>query len=180
MCHEIALASRLDRDPYTVPLAELLLTKLQIVELTARDQGDLYTLCYHHPVVDHPSAAGIEATVIAQACGADWGLWRTCTQSIERCLADVARHDLPSERSRSSPLVCSNSESASRHSRRAVPGGGAADSVTASAGIASRRSPSRWHLQPAALTPAVSVACLPQTSISCRHGPAQTTDKPSR
>ena len=97
MCHEIALASRLDRDPYTVPLAELLLTKLQIVELTARDQGDLYTLCYHHPVVDHPSAAEIEATVIAQACGADWGLWRTCTQSIERCLGDVARHDLPSE-----------------------------------------------------------------------------------
>ena len=97
MCHEIALASRLDRGPYTVPLAELLLTKLQIVELTARDQGDLYTLCYHHPVVDHPSAAGIEATVIAHACGADWGLWRTCTQSIERRLADVARHDLPSE-----------------------------------------------------------------------------------
>ena len=31
MCHELPLADRLDRDSPTLPLAELLLTKLQVV-----------------------------------------------------------------------------------------------------------------------------------------------------
>src|SRR3954451_13813341 len=33
MCHEIPLGDRLDLEPATVPLAELLLTKLQIIEV---------------------------------------------------------------------------------------------------------------------------------------------------
>ena len=51
MCHVIPIADRLDRQPLTVPLAELLLTKLQIVKLTERDQRDIYNLCFHHEVV---------------------------------------------------------------------------------------------------------------------------------
>src|SRR5579862_7380167 len=50
MCHEIPIADRLDRDPLTIPLAELLLTKLQIVELTDRDERDIYNLCFHHEI----------------------------------------------------------------------------------------------------------------------------------
>ena len=36
MCHQIPIADRLEREPLTLPLAELLLTKLQIVKLTER------------------------------------------------------------------------------------------------------------------------------------------------
>ncbi len=85
MCHEIPIAERLEREPLTVPLAELLLTKLQIVELNERDQRDIYNLCYHHEI----DPAGIEGEVIAELCARDWGLWRTCKGTIERCQADL-------------------------------------------------------------------------------------------
>jgi hypothetical protein len=98
MCHAIPITDRLDRDPLTVPLAELLLTKLQIVELTERDQRDIYNLSFHHHVSDG-DGSGIEADYIAGLCARDWGLWRTCRSTIERCLADLSQYPLPAEAS---------------------------------------------------------------------------------
>jgi len=93
MCHTVPIAERLDRLPYTVPVAELLLTKLQIVELNERDERDIYTLCYHHSLAEDPSSC-IDAALIAALCADDWGLWRTCKGTIERCVADVGRYEL--------------------------------------------------------------------------------------
>jgi hypothetical protein len=93
MCHTVPVADRLDRLPYTVPVAELLLTKLQIVELNERDERDIYTLCYHHELTEDPSE-GLDAALIAQLCADDWGLWRTSKGTIERCVADVDGYDL--------------------------------------------------------------------------------------
>ena len=44
MCHEIPLERRLDRQAHTVPLAELVLTKLQIIELNEKDVRDAVAL----------------------------------------------------------------------------------------------------------------------------------------
>jgi hypothetical protein len=96
MCHPIPIAERLNREPVTVPLAELLLTKLQIVQLNERDERDIYNLCYHHPI-DGPGATGIESELIAGLCARDWGLWRTCKQTIERCQADLGTYELATE-----------------------------------------------------------------------------------
>jgi hypothetical protein len=96
LCHTLPIAARLDRDRYTIPLAELLLTKLQIVELNERDERDIYTLCYHHQVSG--SGDGIEADLIAELCAGDWGLWRTCVGTIERCRDDIDRYNLGSEK----------------------------------------------------------------------------------
>ncbi|MGN6867213.1 MAG: hypothetical protein ACTHMY_02300 [Solirubrobacteraceae bacterium] len=93
MCHTVPIAERLDRLPYTVPVAELLLTKLQIVELNERDERDIYTLCYHHELTDDPSS-GLDAALIAGLCADDWGLWRTSKGTIERCIADLDRYGL--------------------------------------------------------------------------------------
>jgi hypothetical protein len=93
MCHEIPIAERLDREPLTIPLAELLLTKLQIVELNERDERDIYNLCFHHDL-SAGGAPGIEASLIADLCARDWGLWRTCKGTIERCRADLAGYEL--------------------------------------------------------------------------------------
>jgi hypothetical protein len=98
MCHAIPITDRLDRDPLTIPLAELLLTKLQIVELNERDQRDIYNLSFHHHVSDG-DGSGIEADYIAGLCARDWGLWRTCRSTIERCLADLSQYPLPAEAS---------------------------------------------------------------------------------
>ena len=93
MCHVIPIADRLELDPLTVPLAELMLTKLQIVELTERDQRDIYNLTYHHELRDGDSK-GIEADFIAGLCAQDWGLWRTTRTTVERCLENMASYGL--------------------------------------------------------------------------------------
>jgi hypothetical protein len=96
MCHEIPISDRLELEPLTVPLAELMLTKLQIVELTERDQRDIYNLAYHHELSDGDSK-GIELDFIASLCARDWGLWRTTKATIERCVANAAAYDMPGE-----------------------------------------------------------------------------------
>jgi hypothetical protein len=88
MCHEIPLTGRLDREPLTVPPEELLLSKLQIVEATANDQSDLYSLLVQYEV-GAGAGAGIDASFVAGLCARDWGLWRTCTGSIERLLSNL-------------------------------------------------------------------------------------------
>jgi|HubBroStandDraft_6_1064221.scaffolds.fasta_scaffold271670_1 hypothetical protein len=93
MCHEIPITDRLDRDPLTLPLAELMLTKLQVVELTERDQRDIYNLTFHHEVTSG-GGSGIEADFVAGLCAKDWGLWRTSKATIERCQANLAGYAL--------------------------------------------------------------------------------------
>jgi hypothetical protein len=96
MCHEIPITDRLDREPLTLPLAELLLTKMQVVELTERDQKDIYNLTFHHEVISG-GGSGIEGDYIAALLAKDWGLWRTSRATIERCLANLAAYSLAEE-----------------------------------------------------------------------------------
>jgi hypothetical protein len=95
MCHQIPLAGRLDGPGGTVPLAELLLTKLQIVELNEKDARDTVLLLHGHPLTDDDE--GINQVRIAELCAQDWGLWRTITRNLERCRDMLAEYDLPAE-----------------------------------------------------------------------------------
>lgn len=96
MCHVIPISDRLELDPLTVPLAELMLTKLQIVELTERDQRDIFNLAYHHELREGDSTA-IEVDYIASLCAKDWGLWRTTRATVERCVTNVGSYGLEAE-----------------------------------------------------------------------------------
>ena len=96
MCHSIPIAGRLEKEPITIPLAELLLTKLQIVQLTERDIRDIYSMTYHHPV-SSGDGSGIEGDFIADLCAKDWGLWRTSTSTIQQCLTRLPDYGLPPE-----------------------------------------------------------------------------------
>ncbi len=95
MCHEIPFGDRLKPGAPTVPLAELVLTKLQIIELNEKDVRDTVLVFYGHEVADHDDDA-INASRIAELCAGDWGLWRTITGNLERCrehLPDYALSD---------------------------------------------------------------------------------------
>ncbi len=83
MCHEIPLRGRLGEGPLTLPLAELLLTKLQVFEANAKDLDDSSCILLDHPVRLEDGDA-INAGAIAHACAADWGLWKTVTLNLER------------------------------------------------------------------------------------------------
>ena len=93
MCHNLRIADRLDVHEYTIPITELLLTKLQIVELTETDQRDIVNLCYHHDLAESEDG-GIEGEMIARLCAHDWGLWRTCTANLDRSGGHIREYGL--------------------------------------------------------------------------------------
>jgi hypothetical protein len=94
MSHRIALEERLALEPLTVPLAELLLTKLQIAELNEKDVRDTLALLHGHQVAEEDGHA-VNAARIARVLSGDWGLWRTFTGNLAVCREHVAEYDLP-------------------------------------------------------------------------------------
>jgi hypothetical protein len=84
MCHTLEFRERLTRDPETLCLADLVLSKLQIVQLTDRDVIDLAALFAEHGPGD---GDGIDLSVIEQVCCADWGWWRTVTGNLRTLVA---------------------------------------------------------------------------------------------
>lgn len=81
-CHTIDLRDRLLVDEQTVPLAELLMTKMQIVEINEKDLIDTIILLLEHPLGDNDRTINME--LIANVCAADWGWWRTLTMNLEK------------------------------------------------------------------------------------------------
>jgi hypothetical protein len=96
MCHRIPLDDRLELDRVSIPLAELLLTKLQVIELNEKDVRDTLSLVLDHPI---GTADGdmLNAARVAELCAADWGLWRTITENLAACRDHAERFDLPRE-----------------------------------------------------------------------------------
>ena len=94
MCHRIPLDDRIQVDPVSIPLAELLLTKLQVIELNETDVRDTLALLHDHPVGDQDGDT-LNADRIAALTCADWGLCRTITQNLRDCRAFADSHDVP-------------------------------------------------------------------------------------
>lgn len=94
MCHTLPIAERLDVVPVTLPAADLLLTKLQIVKLNAKDHTDLYSLLVAVDVATHDRGA-INSAWVAQLCARDWGLYRTLRLNFDRLRSDVGGTPLP-------------------------------------------------------------------------------------
>jgi hypothetical protein len=92
MCHQIPLEGRLDRQSDTVPLAELLLTKLQIIELNEKDVRDAVALLAVHDVTDDD--VGLNGARVAELCADDWGLWRTITRNLESVGGHLESYDV--------------------------------------------------------------------------------------
>jgi hypothetical protein len=83
MCHVIPISDRIAIEEKTIPLAELLLTKMQVVELNEKDLTDIVALLHHHDVADHDDDA-VNAEEVARLTADDWGLWRTTQMNIDR------------------------------------------------------------------------------------------------
>ncbi len=88
MCHTVPLRQRLACDPLTLTPTDLLLSKGQIVRLTAKDRLDFYCLLWNHEVgasseQTHPGV--IDVDYIAELCARDWGWWRTLGANLDTC-----------------------------------------------------------------------------------------------
>ena len=83
-CHEVNWsAGRLEKDTPTLPLAEMLLEKMQIVKINEKDIIDTLMLLLEHSLGDHDDEM-INLDLIAGLCSKDWGLWRTVTMNLEK------------------------------------------------------------------------------------------------
>ncbi|MBD3367333.1 MAG: hypothetical protein GF405_04025 [Candidatus Eisenbacteria bacterium] len=84
-CHEIDFRGRLELDSPTITLADLLLEKLQIVEINRKDLIDVMMLLRQHAVSEtEGDNAAVDGAYIARLMGGDWGFWRTATMNIEK------------------------------------------------------------------------------------------------
>jgi hypothetical protein len=99
MCHRLSLEERLLVDSPTLPLADLLLTKLQVVEVNRKDLGDVALLLLGHEIADHDDDA-VNAEHVAGLLAADWGLWRTATGTLATLATRLGAMRLTSEQSR--------------------------------------------------------------------------------
>jgi len=80
MCHAIDLRQRMEVHSETIPLADLLLQKVQIVELTHKDEIDAVVLLHEHDIGSDESS--INAAYIARLLSSDWGFYHTATQNM--------------------------------------------------------------------------------------------------
>lgn len=91
MCHRLDFSGRLGTSRPTLPLAELLLSKLQVVKINRKDVLDALVLLAEHPLgpddgapdADHGQGA-INVPRIVSITSSDWGWWRTVTGNLTK------------------------------------------------------------------------------------------------
>jgi len=86
MCHQLPFANRLELHDFTIPLADLLLSKLQIVQIGERDLRDIYAILYDHELGREGDVEEVDVDFVASICGDDWGWYKTVTMNIERSI----------------------------------------------------------------------------------------------
>lgn len=89
-CHAIYWKDRLEVDSPTIPLTELLLEKMQIVQINEKDIIDTIMLLLEHPLGDIDKET-INIKLAAELCAKEWGLWRTTTMNLDK-VKQLAHH----------------------------------------------------------------------------------------
>jgi hypothetical protein len=91
-CHPIPLRDRLALDYPTITPTDLLLEKMQIVEINPKDIKDTLVLLLEHPVDSTERADAIDAGYIARLLAGDWGFYHTVTTNLGRLERHVAEY----------------------------------------------------------------------------------------
>lgn len=82
-CHAIPLRDRLALDFPTITPTDLLLEKMQIVEINPKDIKDSLVLLLEHPV-DGSGPDTIDGAYIARLLAGDWGFYYTVTTNLAK------------------------------------------------------------------------------------------------
>ena len=91
MSHVIDFSRRLEVDSPTVPLAELALQKLQVVEMREKDLQDMVILLCEHDVGQGDEET-INANHVARTLSKDWGFHHTAIMNLRRIAEYAASH----------------------------------------------------------------------------------------
>jgi hypothetical protein len=82
-CHRLKLEKRLSLNSPALPLADLLMTKLQVHELNAKDVQDIFALLLAHRVDSSPAPEAIDLSYIAHITSDDWGWYTTINDNLD-------------------------------------------------------------------------------------------------
>jgi len=93
MCHTLDFRTRLQIDPHTLSLTDLLLTKLQIVEVNEKDLIDTMAIFQDHAV--QADDRGLNAAYLARLTASDWGLYRTVMNTLQKAHAFALAGSFP-------------------------------------------------------------------------------------
>jgi hypothetical protein len=113
MCHDLDFRPSFAALPHTLDVVDLLLSKLQIVEMNPKDARDIFHLLARFPVSGEDPPGGflippdetpptsstsrpaptIDRARYEKVVGSDWGWWRTVTGNLEKLPALAAEHD---------------------------------------------------------------------------------------
>lgn len=86
-CHPIPLKGRLHLDYPTISTTDLLLEKMQIVEINLKDIKDTLVLMLEHPLGDpSENREKIDADYITRIMANDWGFYYTFTMNLRKVL----------------------------------------------------------------------------------------------
>ena len=96
MCHRLPLADRLDEPGPALPATDLLMTKLQIVELNAKDRSDLYALL-RGCELGSGGPGTIDPGRVAELTAANWGLHHTLELNLQRLIEGLATGAAPAD-----------------------------------------------------------------------------------
>ena len=87
LCHRLDVSKRLGAGS-TLSIEDLVLSKLQIVELTLGDLEDLTTMISVHSLsgeqVERDNPEVIDVQYLTTILGDDWGFWRTALGNLEK------------------------------------------------------------------------------------------------
>ncbi|HZA20696.1 MAG TPA: hypothetical protein VE889_07585, partial [Actinomycetota bacterium] len=83
-CHPIELTGRLELHPVTIPLTDILLEKLQIVEINEKDLKDLVVLFLEHPIADDRVEDAFDASYVVDLLSKEWGFFYTVSLNLDR------------------------------------------------------------------------------------------------
>jgi hypothetical protein len=83
LSHDLDVGHRLEATRRTLSPADLLLTKLQVVEVNEKDLKDVCALLLDQPI----SAERLDPERIVEVVGDDWGWWRTCISTLEAVIS---------------------------------------------------------------------------------------------
>jgi len=96
MNHVIEFKNRLEVDRPTIPLAELLLQKIQIVHMNEKDIKDTIVLIRAHEIGESDEET-INAKHIAKIMANDWGFYYTSTTNLKKISESLDKYEVLSD-----------------------------------------------------------------------------------
>lgn len=83
-CHKVDFTQRLQLDMPTITMTDLLLEKLQIVEINEKDLKDIIVVLLEHELGDRDEPELVNARYVARRLAEEWGFYYTSERNLDK------------------------------------------------------------------------------------------------